>query len=136
MGLEAAELVARGVRSSLVDSGRREMAMKRYFVAILAAYAASMTLIASNRAAEAWLYRRGFNAVYRGKHGRPSDYPDLMALVADFGMILTPLERWSLVLADLRSLVTVPAIILFLLVGLGAAAWTRKPSRTHPAEED
>ena len=104
---------------------------QRVLVGLLAAYAASMTLLASNSAAEAWLYRRCFNGLFQGKHGRPPAFPNLLALAADFGFALTPVEFWFLWLADLRVLLTAPAIILLVLIGLGAAFWTDKRSRTN-----
>jgi hypothetical protein len=97
---------------------------KRILVGLLVAYAASMTLIASQRAADAWLYRRCFDLLYRGKHGgRPGHYPSLMSLAADFGLNLSQVEVWFLRVADLRSVFLYPILASIVLGCLGVAAW-------------
>ena len=39
------------------------------------------------RSAQASVYRRCFDMLMRGKHGGPIDFPNLMAIVADFGLM-------------------------------------------------
>lgn len=101
----------------------------RVAVGLLAAYAASMTLLAARRSAEAWLYRRLYEGFTRNSPFRQSeDYP-LLGLARDYGLDLTRLEIWSLRIADLQGSILVPLIALFFLLGLGAAL-IRSPLRS------
>jgi hypothetical protein len=85
-----------GPAPSMGEKGR----VKRYLVGLLAAYAATMTLLAVHWSAEARLYRRCFDMLIQGKHGRPVHYPSLVAIYADFGLDLGPWMYWYLRLAD------------------------------------
>ncbi len=102
----------------------------RVAVGLLAAYAASMTLLAARRSAEAQLYRRLYDLFTRSNPAarRPEDFP-LWEIARDFGLDLTRLEIWSLRIADVQGSILVPLIALFFLLGLGAAL-IRSPSRS------
>jgi len=74
--------------------------MRKYLVGLLAAYAATSTLLAIHWSAEAWLYRKCFDQLMQGKHGRPIHYPSLVAIYADFGLDPGSWVYWYLRLAD------------------------------------
>ena len=104
---------------------------QRILVGLLAAYAASMTLYASQWAAEAWVYRHFFEAILAGggAYHPPPGYP-LLTIAKDFGWERTWMESFMLRVADLRGPVLVPSVVTFVLLGLGACL-IRLPSRTH-----
>ncbi|HEY2159210.1 MAG TPA: hypothetical protein VGH33_26520 [Isosphaeraceae bacterium] len=87
--------------------------MKRYLVGLLAAYAATTTLLAIHWSAEAWLYRRCFHILMQGKHGRPVNFPDLGAIYADFGLSDGAWAYWYLLIADSERVLTAVIGLLF-----------------------
>jgi hypothetical protein len=104
--------------------------LQRVLVGLLAAYAASMTLYASQWAAEAWVFRHFYQLAISGSdYDRPEGH-SLLRIARDFGWERTRMETFSLWVADLRAPVLVPAVIVLFLLGLGAGL-IRLPSRTH-----
>src|SRR4051794_10241986 len=101
---------------------------RRILVGLLAAYAASMTLIASQAAAESWFFRRFIAQITRNDRFPYFEDDALLKFALDFGMPLTYPEYWYLRIADLRDPIIVPAIVVFFLLGVGAAL-IRLPSR-------
>jgi hypothetical protein len=101
--------------------------IQRVLVGLLVAYAASMTLLASRRSAEALLFRRLHELATRGHvQERPSGFP-LREFARDFGLNLSRLEIWSLLIGDIQGPLLVPAIVVFFLLGLGAALFRIPP---------
>jgi hypothetical protein len=82
------------------------IAMRKYLVGLLAAYAATTTLLAIHWSAEAWLYRHCFDLLMQGKHGRPVHFPNLRAIYADFGLDRGTWVYWYLQIADSRRFLT------------------------------
>ena len=76
--------------------------MRKYLVGILAAYAATTTLLAVHWSAEAWIYRHCFDLLLQGKigSGSPVHYASLRAISNDFGVILPRWVFWYLRVAD------------------------------------
>jgi hypothetical protein len=100
---------------------------QRIFVGLLAAYAASITLYASQWKAESWVYRHYFDAtIARSPYYRPGGRP-LLTIAKDFGWERTWMESFVLHVADLRGPILVPAVAAFFLLGL-CAGLLGKPS--------
>ena len=108
---------------------------RRVGVGLLGAYAASMTLYASQWAAEAWVYRRFYESVVKGGGYQPPPGPPLLTIARDYGWPRTGLETLSLAVADFRGPILVPAVVGFFLLGLGAGL-IRLPSYMNPKKED
>jgi hypothetical protein len=108
--------------------------MRRIALGLLVAYAASMTLYASRMSAEVFLYRRLFEKSVQADPSRMSSGEPLMRITRDYGLDLTFLEYWALRIADIQGLLMVPAIVLFFLLGLGAAL-VPSPSRSKPEKD-
>ena len=104
---------------------------KRIALGLLVAYAASMTLYASRKSAEAYLFRRILydHGAQRTAFQKSESFPLLM-VAKDYGVDLTLLDIWSLRLADIQGLLMVPLVVLFFLLGL-CAAWIPSPSRSN-----
>jgi hypothetical protein len=102
--------------------------LKRIALGLLVAYAASMTLYASRMSAEVFLYRR-IMVRDPSDRARLSASDPLMRTAKDYGTDLTHLEDLALRIADIQGLLMVPLIVLFFLIGLGAA-FVRSPSRS------
>jgi len=95
---------------------------QRISIALLVAYAASMTLIAGQRSIEAWFYGRMFHDVVdRGASPEAPRSGQMLSHARDFGLPRTVVEDWSLWLADLRAPLVVPLVALFFLIALGFA---------------
>ena len=102
---------------------------QRVLIGLLAAYAASMTLLAARRSAEARLYRRLYEGFTRGSEFQRSETYSLRDLARDYGLDLSRLEIWSLWIADIQGPLLIPLIVSFFLIGLGAAL-VHSPSRS------
>jgi hypothetical protein len=71
-----------------------------------------MTLLAVHWSAEAWTYRRCFDLLMQGKHGRPMPFPNLLAIYSDFGLDDGGWVYWYLRSADSgRFLVAVVGLL-------------------------
>ena len=103
--------------------------LKRIALGLLVAYAASMTLYASRMSVEVFIYRRIMERGPRADASRilAGDY--LMRIARDYGADLTYVEFLALRLGDIQGLLMVPLIVLFFLIGLGAAL-IPSPSRS------
>jgi hypothetical protein len=112
--------------------------MRRYLLGLLVAYAATATLLASNWAVKAWFYRRWFEMLMRGKHGRPVLFHGLSGVARDFGMDLSPWEGLALRFADLPAQLLVVSILLIFALCFGIAALVRvqHPGSPQPLGED
>jgi hypothetical protein len=104
--------------------------LRRIALGLLVAYAASMTLYASRMSAEVFIYRRIMERGPQADRSRMSASDPLMRIAKDYGADLTPLEYWALRIADVQGLLLVPLIVLFFLLGLGAAL-IPSPSRSN-----
>jgi hypothetical protein len=111
--------------------------MRRYVFGLLVAYAATATLLASNWAVKAWFYRRWFDMLMRGKHGRPVHFPGLSGVARDFGMDLSPWEGLALRF-DLPARFLAISILSIFALCLGIAALIRgqPPGSPPPLNED
>ena len=93
--------------------------MRRYLVGLLAAYAATTTVLAYHWSVEAWFYRQCFDRLMQGKHGRPIRYSSLEAIYRDFGGFGLTYPKDVLMLWWLRGADS--SQILSAVVGLVAA---------------
>jgi hypothetical protein len=112
--------------------------MRRYLFGLVVAYAATATLLASNWAVKAWFYKRWFEMLMRGKHGRPIHFSGLSAVARDFGMELSPWDVLALRFADLPAQFLVLSILFIFALCLGIAALMKVqgPGSPQPLGED
>jgi len=100
--------------------------MRRYVLALVVAYAASMTLLAARWGMQAWIYRRFCDGLSQ-RNGRPAATSGLRSLFLDFGISRTPWEDLAARLADLGDSPFLAAVTLVLLACLGVAFLTGRP---------
>ena len=101
--------------------------MRRYGLALVTAYAASVTLLAAWWAVQSWSYRKLFEPLPNGQ-GRRVASQSLRSLYLDFGIGLKPWEYLVVRFADLGTPFIVSGVVLIFVMCLGGASLAGRQS--------